>query len=762
MDRKEARILWLSELHKEDVPLAGGKGANLGEMFNLGMPVPQAFAVTTNAFYYFLEKTGIKQKILDILASINVDDTKQLDEKTKEIHDMIVEGEMPEDLKKEILEAYDNMNVDFSAFKEMPNTLQALMRSARESIFVSVRSSATAEDLGSASFAGQQESFINVKGNSEVIDKVKRVFASIFTSRSVYYRKKKGFEGLVGIAAIVQKMINSDKSGVMFTVDPVTVDSQNILIEAVFGQGEGIVSGRIKPDSYTVTRDYKIINERVADKKIAIVRDAQGITKTVQLTEEKSKKKVLKTYDLHQLTEFGLKLEDHYKKPQDVEWAIENDVLYILQTRPITTLAQKTESQEMNGPVILQGIAASPGIGSGVVKKVLSMNDLDKVKQGDVLVTTMTNPDMVVTMQRAAAIVTDEGGVTAHAAIVSREMGIPCIVGTETATSTLEDGMEITVDGFSGKVYRGKAENKKVEILPIVDTKTKIKVLVDLPEFAERAAKTKAFGVGLVRLEGIIASGSKHPLWYEINQKTEDYKEIIKTGLDKIAQSFINKEIWVRTSDIRTDEYAHLEGAPAIEKNPMLGMHGIRFSLKHPEILKAELQAIKELSEKGHKFGIMFPQIISAKEIEESKKLIEELGMTEMVRVGAMIETPAAVMVIEDLCKQGIQFISFGTNDLTQYVLAIDRGNDEVQYLYNENDFAVLKSLSRVIRTCKQYKVETSICGQAASKKEMVEYLVKHGIDSLSVNADAAYEISQFVKELEDTLSPVPPALPSN
>lgn len=757
---KEGWIAWLGDLSKNDVPIAGGKGANLGEMFNLKLPVPQAFVVTVHAFDYFLEKTGIANKIDEILDRINVDDAKQLDDFAKEIRDMVSGAEMPEDLRKEILEAYDNLNVDFSAFQNMPNTLQALMRSARETVFVSVRSSATAEDLAGASFAGQQDSFINVKGNAEVIEKVKRVFASIFTARSIYYRKKKGFNARVGIAAIVQKMINSDKSGVMFTHDPVS-QQDNILIEAVFGQGEGIVSGRIKPDSYTLAREeLKIINERLADKKIAIVRDAQGVTKTVQLTEDKSKKKVLKNYEIQQLAEFGLKLEEHYKQPQDIEFALEGESIYILQTRPITTLNQKKESFELNGNVILHGIAASPGIGSGPVKIILSMNDLDKVKQGDVLVTTMTNPDMVITMQKASAIITDEGGVTAHAAIVSREMGIPCIVGTETATASLEDGVDVTVDGFTGNIYRGRAENKKIEILPIVDTKTKIKVLVDLPEFAERAAKTKAYGVGLVRLEGIIASSGKHPLHFE-SSNINEYKELIKAGLDKIAQSFINKEIWVRTSDIRSDEYSNLDGAPKdIERNPMLGMHGIRFSLRHKEIFKAELMAIKELAEKGHKFGVMFPQIISAKEVADAKEVCKELGMLEMVKFGVMIETPAAVMVIEDICKQGIQFISFGTNDLTQYVLAIDRGNDHVQEMYNEMDLAVLKSLSRVIRTCKQYKVETSICGQAASKKEMVEYLVKQGIDSLSVNADAAYEISQFVKELEDKISPVPPSLP--
>jgi len=749
---KEGFILWLSELSKDDGNIAGGKGANLGEMYNSGFPVPPAFVVTVNAYNHFLEKTGINHKIDKIIQNIDVDNTKELEEEAIKIKNIVIEAEMPQELKKEILEAYDHFNSNLNDIIESSHAY-SIMKVAREPIFVSVRSSATAEDLSDASFAGQQETFINVKGNSEVIDKVKRVFASIFTARSIYYRKKKGFEKRVGIAAVVQKMINSDKSGVMFSVDPVTQED-NVLIEAVFGQGEGIVSGQIKPDSYLVSKkDLEILNERVADKKIAIVRDSQGTTKIVPLTLERSHQRVLKTHEVKELANYGIKLEKHYKKPQDIEFAVENDIIYILQTRPITTLKGDKKQEEVSGKLLLVGIGASPGVSSGIVKIVNSMNDLDKVRKGNILVTTMTNPDMVVTMQRAAAIVTDEGGVTAHAAIVSREMGIPCVVGTETATHILKDGMQITIDGFHGKVYEGLAEEKKVEVTPIVHTKTKIKTLVDLPDFAERAAKTNAEGIGLIRIEGIIATSGKHPMYYIKNGNYEDYTRLIKEGIGKIASYFKGKEIWVRSSDIRTDEFAHLKGAPKVEENPMLGMHGIRFSLKYPDFFKAELKAIKELAEEGHKLGVMFPQIISVKEIEEAKKILHELGMRNKVKLGAMIETPAAVVVIDDLCKQGLQFISFGTNDLTQFTLAIDRGNEEVQYLYNEMDFAVQKELARVIRVCKQHNVETSICGQAGSKKEMVEYLVRQGIDSISVNADSAHEISVFVKELEEKLS---------
>ncbi len=756
-------IKWLSELSKKDVQIAGGKGANLGEMFNSKFPVPQAFAITTDAFYYFLNETKIQQQIKDILNKIDVDKTEELTEKAKEIREIITSTNLPEDLEKEIREAYDHFNIDLEELKSSPGAL-AILKSARESIFVSVRSSATAEDLGDASFAGQQESFINVKGNVELIKKVKRCFASIFTARSIFYRKKKGFEGLVGIAAIVQKMINSDKSGVMFSKHPVK-NTDEILIESVFGQGEGIVSGKIKPDYQIVSKNLDIIEDKVADKKIAIIRTAGGQTKTIQLTPEKSNQRVLKTYEVKQLAEYAIKLEEHYKKPQDIEFAIENEDIYILQTRPITTLKEKEEgAPEFEGQILTEGMAASPGVASGVVKIIHSMDDLGKIKEGDVLVTTMTNPDMVVSMQKAAAIVTSEGGVTAHAAIVSREMGIPAVVGAENALDVLTEGDEITVDGSNGKVFAGKAQNKKIEILPIVDTKTKIKVMVDLPQFAERAAKTNADGIGLVRLEGLIATSGKHPMAYEKENKLDEYKNMLKEGLGKIAETFIGKPIWVRSSDIRSDEYSNLEGAPKeIEKNPMLGDHGIRFSLKHPEIFKAELQAIHELANKGHKFGVMFPQIISLDEIKQARKIFNELKINN-VEFGVMVETPAAAIIIKDICKEGIDFISFGTNDLTQYTLAIDRGNEDVQYIYDEMNWAVLKQISRVIRECKAQGVKTSICGQAGSKKEMVEFLVKQGIDSISVNADIAKEISELVRKLEggETMKEIPPSQENN
>ena len=545
-------------------------------------------------------------------------------------------------------------------------------------------------------------------------------------------------------------MINSEKSGVMFSKDP-SYKNDNIIIEAVWGLGEGIVSGQITPDRYIVSKELKILDKNIEDKKIAIKRTSSGETKIVELREERSKYSTLKEHEIIKLADFANRLEEHYGKQQDIEFAIENDEIYIVQTRPITTMEKRIEhkDEKIEGEIILTGLGASPGIATGKVKIVKDLNDLDKIKKGDILVTIMTNPDMVVTMQKTSAIITDEGGMTAHAAIVSREMGIPSVVGTRDATKKLQDEEEVTVDGYSGKIYRGKThetELKEVQQLTAT-TKTKIKVIVDLPTFAERAAKTGIKKVGLTRIEGIIAESGIHPLHFLKKGKIRDYEELIFKGVEGIAKYF--EEIWVRTSDIRSDEFKNLEGSPEeIEANPMLGMHGIRFGLKNQEILKAELKALKRASEKGTIIGILIPQLISVEELKKVKEILKEINF-EKSKLGVMIETPAAVQIIREICEEKIDFISFGTNDLTQYILAVDRGNKLVQDIYNEMHPAVTHQIEYVIRICKKYNIESSICGQAGSKKEMVRFLVEKGIDSISVNADVAKELGEYIYEIE-------------
>ncbi|MEK7092117.1 MAG: phosphoenolpyruvate synthase, partial [Patescibacteria group bacterium] len=689
MNDKIDFVKWFFELDKNSGNIAGGKGANLAEIYNLKIPVPPGFVVTAQAYSYFIKKAGLDKKIKELLEKINYEDTAQLDRITKEIRNLILNSNFPKGMEDEILEAYDTLGTEEPDFKF--GDVSKLIKNSSEPIFVAVRSSATTEDLAEASFAGQQDSFVNIKGTSELIEHIKKCFASLFTSRATYYRHKKGFRHEdAKLAVVVQKMVDSDKSGVIFSKDP-SFKKDNVIIEAAWGLGEGVVSGQINPDRYILSQSLEILEKSIANKKIAITRDSSGTREVVKLKEERANAQVLTEREIRRLAELALQLESHYKKPQDIEFAIESDEIYIVQTRPVTTMEKRVEEiKEIRGEVILMGIAASPGIASGKIKIIRDMKDLDKIKPGDILVTKMTNPDMVVSMQKSAAIVTDDGGLTAHAAIVSREMGIPAVVGTHDATMKLKEGEIITVDGTTGRIYKGKtSEDVKKEIMPVtVNTRTEIKIMVDLPSFAARAAKTRIKKTGLTRIEGIISESGKHPNYFLEQGKIKEYEDIIFKGIKGIADFF--EEMWVRTSDIRSDEFRNLEGAPKeIEANPMLGMHGIRYGIKNPEILRAELKALKRISDNGKKIGVMMPQVISVDELKEVKKILDKINFNK-AKVGIMIETPAAVQMIKEFCQEGINFVSFGTNDLTQYMLAVDRGNTSVQHLYDEMHPAVL------------------------------------------------------------------------
>ena len=534
-------IKWFSELNNKNISIAGGKGASLAEMYNNGFPIPPGFIITAQAYEYLIEKSNLKEKIDKSLENLDIEDTDKLNSVSNEIREKFLEAELPQILQESILEAYNILSVDKKKLDNAKKGALEILKNSRDNVFVAVRSSATTEDLANASFAGQQESFLNVKGEKELLQKVKECFSSLFTARAIYYRKKKGFANNNSlIAVVVQKMIDSEKSGVMFSRNP-TKNEDNVVIEAVFGLGEGIVSGRITPDNYSVSGDmenFKLLKTQIADKKIAFTRNASGKNQIVKLTDERGKQQVLNAYEIKILAQYAKKLEEHYKKPQDIEFAISGNEIYIVQSRPITVFFTENKKEELKGEVLVSGAGASPGIASGIVKIVRDIKELDKIKAGDVLVTEMTNPDMVISMQKASAIVTDEGGLTSHAAIVSREMGIPAVVGTGNATSRLIEGDVISVDGNSGKVYEGKGETKLAEIKQIVKTRTKIKVIVDLPNYAERAALSGANSVGLVRLEGIIAGSGKHPLYFISQNREKDYQEVIYSGIKENSRAF--------------------------------------------------------------------------------------------------------------------------------------------------------------------------------------------------------------------------------
>ncbi|PSP74293.1 phosphoenolpyruvate synthase [Halobacteriales archaeon QS_3_64_16] len=775
-------VLWLDDVRSGDIDAVGGKGASLGELKGADLPVPPGFVVGADSYRSFIETTGIEE---ELFAAVNVDpeDSKALAEAQSRAEELILGTEMPEALREEIEEAYSSLE-DGEAF-------------------VAVRSSATAEDLPDASFAGQQETFLNITGE-DLLERVKECWASLFTQRAIYYREQQDFDHeRVDIAVVVQRMVDAEKSGVMFTSHPST-GAPELIIEAAWGLGEGVVSGSVSPDNYVIDRDSGAIEEvTLAEKKTMYTKDEEtGETIETEAPAEKREARVLNEEEIGDLIEIGERVEAHYETPQDVEWAIfENDV-YMLQSRPITTIeagnASRAEANGganggagseagiANGGVIeesdrspngrsgggsgreelFSGLGASPGIASGAARIVADLDQLDKVGEGDVIVTPMTTPDMVPAMKRAAGIITNEGGMTSHAAIVSRELGVPAVVGTGDGTETLADDDPVTIDGNKGTVKEGRGETDEDERDAVEEvrpqspvkpmTATEVKVNVSIPEAAERAAATGADGVGLLRMEHMILSTGKTPEKYIADHGPEAYVEEIIDGIHGVAEEFYPRPVRVRTLDAPTDEFRQLKGGEdePHEHNPMLGYRGIRRSLDRPDVFAHELDAFAELYEMGYdNVEIMLPLVNDAEDVLAAKRLMREAGIdTERRSWGVMIETPASALSIAELADCGLDFASFGTNDLTQYTLAVDRNNENVAGYFDELHPAVLNLIGQTIETCREHDVATSICGQAGSKPRMVQYLVDEGVSSISANIDAVRDVQHEVKRVEQKL----------
>lgn len=749
-------VEFFKQLGKEDIPIAGGKGANLGELTNAGIPVPPGFVITSETYRKFISKTGIVDQINDMLNDLDINDTAELQKVSEDIKKLIIQTEIPDDIQRVIIEAYNALCVDVDL----------------EDVVVAIRSSATAEDLPDASFAGQQETYLNISGIEDVLTNVRKCWASLFEARAIFYRAENDFDhSKVLIAVVVQQMVNSEKAGVMFTVDPST-GAEEMLIEGAWGLGEGVVSGTVTPD----TCRYDKVNDKVKDylintKKTMFVKDTNtGATIQTEVPDDLKDKKVIEDSDLEQLVNLGKRIQAHYGAPMDTEWGVENGKVYMLQARPITTLDDVSDSdsqEELNDEervIITRGLGASPGLVSGTVKIIRQLDELDKILDGDILVTTMTTPDMVPAMKRANGIVTDEGGVTCHAAIISRELGIPCVSGTGEATSILEENTKVTIDGKKGLVYEGEfasdsdsQDEQEQEVTtsaaPLI-TVTDVKVNVSMAEAAKKAYATGADGVGLLRTEHMMLATGTVPYKFIDEGREDELVSVLVENILKVVDVFYPKTVWYRTLDAPTDEFKTLEGGEnePDEANPMLGWRGIRRELDQPDILKAEFKAIKKLHEEGYtNVGVMLPLLHKPEELRRAKEIARSVGLEphKDVEFGMMVETPAAAIIIEDFIEEGLDFISFGTNDLTQYTLALDRNNELVAKHYTEAHPAVLKLLMSVIKKCKEAGVTTSICGQAGSKPEIVEKLVEAGIDSISANTDAVATIRKLVAKVE-------------
>lgn len=745
-------VVWFKEVGRQDIKYVGGKGANLGELYNLQIPVPNGFIVTAQAYQQTVAQAGALDRIKGILFNLDVENPASLETKARQCQKEILEVKFSKDLKNSIGSFYRKL-------------------SAKKQAYVAVRSSATAEDLPDASFAGQQATFLNIRGEKELLEAIVKCWASLFEPRAIFYRVHMKFDHFkVAIAVPVQLMVASQTSGVMFTVDPVGNNKDLIIIEAIFGLGELIVGGQVTPDHYEVDKsNFQITVKNIIAQQKQLVR-ARHQNQQISVSRPYQKKQKLSDEKIIELAKIGAKIEKHYFFPQDIEWAYKDGGLYIVQTRPVTTLrSRKSEvkDQTIRHP-ILQGAPASPVIATGPVVIIHSPKELGKIKKGDVLVTEMTNPDYVPAMKKAVAIVTNLGGRTSHAAIVSRELGIACVVGTQVATKKLKDGMIVTVDGAKGLIFKGQiaagrkqlAQGRTAKQGPTLYKKTATHLYVNLaePELAAQIAAKNVDGIGLLRAEFILAQIGTHPKKF-IEEKRQDYfiEELAK-NLTIFTKSFGTRPVIYRATDLKSNEYRNLKGGDRYEPkepNPMLGYRGAYRYIKDPDVFKLELEAIRIVRQKHSNLHLMIPFVRSVGELESVKNLVTQAGLFKdhKFKFWMMAEIPVNVIMLEDFIEVGIDGVSIGSNDLTMLILGTDRDNEEVASEFNELNPAVLWALEKIVKIANKYNITCSICGQAPSiYPQLTEKLVSWGITSISVNPDVIDATREIIYQAEHKL----------
>lgn len=783
-------VVWFEQVGKEDIPLVGGKGANLGEMTQADIPVPPGFIVTAPAYFHFLTVNNLGKKIRDEIEKLNYNDPHSLNQVSTRVKKLITDAPMPEDLAVQILKMYHELgNRDQSKYHQKNHHETPLLKSLHKSLeepLVAVRSSATAEDLPTASFAGQQATFLNVQGDVDLLNKVREAYASLFEARAIFYREENKFDHFkVGIATPVQRMVQSEISGVMFTIDPITNLKTKITVEAVLGLGEMIVQGSVTPDHYELDKkDLSILTKQVNHQTVMLVKEGKG-NKEKKVPNTIADKQKLSDELIREVASIGKRIEHHYFFPQDIEWAVEDKKVFIVQTRPITTMKATqsvTDSAETQNElaeliknpknIIATGSPASPGIASGPVKVILSASEISKIKPGDVLVAPQTNPDYVPAMKKASAIVTDQGGRTSHAAIVSRELGIPAVVGTTNGTKVLKNDQIITVNGATGEVFKGgltkgagthlgvfqtEEEKKHHESVQKLQTATKVYINLAEPERAPEVSKLHVEGIGLLRAEFILAQIGTHPKEIIKQKKQKEFIDTLADNLKVFCENFSPRPVVYRFSDFKTNEYRNLKGGAAYEpheENPMIGFRGAYRYIKDPSSFEMEVEAIKKVRNTyGFKnLWVMIPFVRTVDQLLEVKKLLSSFGLhrSPSFRLWMMVEVPTNVILLDEYIDAGIDGVSIGSNDLTMLTLGVDRDNNELAEAFSEMDPAVLALLEKVVKTCHKHKITASLCGQAASTyPELVEKLVEWGITSVSVSPDAVDTVRESIYKAE-------------